>query len=898
MLEKICDLFYFFKDEPEGQDNASYIPSTWGPVIFLRKNVNDLNLASRDASKLVKVLMNQKLILFNSKSQSNPQIKVASSKHISKPLLNHLVSNFWLSTLNKQHIIKLKFCLDLTNDLLSTMKKISSEIEIEDFIQNFTRMSSVLEKISKVFLEDTLNQFVVQDYHLQRFHFLLNDFSNSWKQYQDEQQLQRVLISTRMRGGFEKIALYAHYELTLWIHLQDFSKSFSQKLNKQSSELFVDAAARNLWVIDCHNSFLVTWSGFIRAYQKAMPNLTKSIFKPLKLILDNNNTGFVTILRFQEFLKTFGPFEHAIHRAVETAQEKWFHGYMSREESTKMLEPFPKGTFLVRFSASQPGAVALSRVVEQGNIEHTKLESTSEGFALKTPQGIQYFKTISDIVKHNKEILNYPFEDKIMQFPAFYGDVTTEEVANFLEQEPNGTYLVRFSSHPCAFTVSYVVGTNRYNHVRLTRTADGRLMQGEHSFSCIEELFQMCFDMFEFPYLNISSISSILSEDNLYRNEDNLLVDEDNIDNDKLINSINYLLNNSLNNSEVSEILNQIVSNAPIENEKILLLEDYLAFQSEERTTKLIKTALKDEKTKLKKSKIEKSERIIKGFKCNQIRLEKTGASLFKSNLFSFNILTPYKLISWEIRDPNILNDHVFYSCSESNGILEKNKTLTIQICVVLYKPVIFQKLLIINLKSQKGIAFSFPLYLYVSPSQTALIQEEQDPYWKINLQNKNILNKIGGGASASVFKCNLYGTIFALKSWDLGKKDQPPLDFLTELDIYKKMRHKNLVFFVGGCSEIGSAFLVTEFISYGSLDQFLFDPPSGIVLDFKLKIQMALDISKGMRFIHHHNKIHRDLKSLNLLVDSNLRVKVTDFGESKDIDSNMTVGRGTVRSK
>jgi serine/threonine protein kinase len=61
-----------------------------------------------------------------------------------------------------------------------------------------------------------------------------------------------------------------------------------------------------------------------------------------------------------------------------------------------------------------------------------------------------------------------------------------------------------------------------------------------------------------------------------------------------------------------------------------------------------------------------------------------------------------------------------------------------------------------------------------------------------------------------------------ACKNWDLGKRDPPPRDFLAELHVYRLLHHENLLMFIGGASEPGNAFLLTEFASGGSLDGFL----------------------------------------------------------------------------
>ncbi|KAK1372940.1 hypothetical protein POM88_000324 [Heracleum sosnowskyi] len=75
---------------------------------------------------------------------------------------------------------------------------------------------------------------------------------------------------------------------------------------------------------------------------------------------------------------------------------------------------------------------------------------------------------------------------------------------------------------------------------------------------------------------------------------------------------------------------------------------------------------------------------------------------------------------------------------------------------------------------------------------------------------------------------------------------------------------------------------IVTEFLPRGSLFRLLQRSTSRI--DWRRRIHMALDIARGVNYLHHCSPpiVHRDLKSSNLLVDKNWTVKVGDFGLSR----------------
>jgi serine/threonine protein kinase len=62
-----------------------------------------------------------------------------------------------------------------------------------------------------------------------------------------------------------------------------------------------------------------------------------------------------------------------------------------------------------------------------------------------------------------------------------------------------------------------------------------------------------------------------------------------------------------------------------------------------------------------------------------------------------------------------------------------------------------------------------------------------------------------------------------------------------------------------------GKACIITEYLENGGLDRVLKDP--SIDLPFATRVKMALDINRGMAFMHSKGILHRDLKSLNLLV-------------------------------
>jgi hypothetical protein len=81
---------------------------------------------------------------------------------------------------------------------------------------------------------------------------------------------------------------------------------------------------------------------------------------PYVFVVDYLNSGFVTVYKFAEFLKGFGPLKQSILRVKDILSQPWFHGFLTNDEADRLLEPCEVGTFLVRFSKSTPGSFAIN----------------------------------------------------------------------------------------------------------------------------------------------------------------------------------------------------------------------------------------------------------------------------------------------------------------------------------------------------------------------------------------------------------------------------------------------------------------------------------------------------------------------------------------------------------
>ncbi|OAY56135.1 serine/threonine-protein kinase EDR1 isoform X2 [Manihot esculenta] len=141
----------------------------------------------------------------------------------------------------------------------------------------------------------------------------------------------------------------------------------------------------------------------------------------------------------------------------------------------------------------------------------------------------------------------------------------------------------------------------------------------------------------------------------------------------------------------------------------------------------------------------------------------------------------------------------------------------------------------------------------------------------------------IGQGSCGTVYHALWYGSDVAVKVFSKQEYSEDViLSFRQEVSLMKRLRHPNILLFMGAVTSCQRLCIVTEFLPRGSLFRLL--QRNTTKLDWRRRVHMASDIARGMNYLHHCNPpiIHRDLKSSNLLVDKNWTVKVGDFGLSR----------------
>ncbi|KAL1084417.1 hypothetical protein V6Z11_D09G263700 [Gossypium hirsutum] len=154
---------------------------------------------------------------------------------------------------------------------------------------------------------------------------------------------------------------------------------------------------------------------------------------------------------------------------------------------------------------------------------------------------------------------------------------------------------------------------------------------------------------------------------------------------------------------------------------------------------------------------------------------------------------------------------------------------------------------------------------------------------YEILWEDLTIGEQIGQGSCGTVYHGLWYGSDVAVKVFSKQEYSDDVIDsFRQEVSLMKRLRHPNVLLFMGAVTSPQRLCIVTEFLPRGSLFRLL--QRNTTKLDWRRRVHMALDVARGMNYLHHCNPpiIHRDLKSSNLLVDKNWIVKVGDFGLSR----------------
>ncbi|KAK4283881.1 hypothetical protein QN277_000785 [Acacia crassicarpa] len=285
----------------------------------------------------------------------------------------------------------------------------------------------------------------------------------------------------------------------------------------------------------------------------------------------------------------------------------------------------------------------------------------------------------------------------------------------------------------------------------------------------------------------------------------------------------------------------------------------------------------------------------------------------FSSNLFRGKIPS-------EFENPGYYSD----SFLNNSGLCADTKKLNLPLCNSgsdlqierLRKRSSASLALIIGLVIVASLADFLVLFFIVRLCKSR--KQELDNSWKLtsfqrlSFSEMNIVssltddNIIGRGGYGTVYQVPVDGLgyvavkkIFSNKKWEQKLEDA----FLAEVKILSNIRHNNIVKLLCCMSNDDSQLLVYQYLEKNSLDRWLNKKNRlnrNFVLDWPKRLQIAIGAAQGLTYMHHdcpHPVVHRDIKTSNILLDSEFNAKVADFGlariliESSELTMSGVVG-------
>ncbi|KAL9158575.1 hypothetical protein ABFS82_08G077700 [Erythranthe guttata] len=150
--------------------------------------------------------------------------------------------------------------------------------------------------------------------------------------------------------------------------------------------------------------------------------------------------------------------------------------------------------------------------------------------------------------------------------------------------------------------------------------------------------------------------------------------------------------------------------------------------------------------------------------------------------------------------------------------------------------------------------------------------------------------HRVGHGGFGYVYKAVLpTGNTVAVKRFSYSRTAVHQFD--SELLLVSTLHHNNIIKLIGYCIHEGGI-LLYEFMENGSLDKFIFDKLRSHQLTWSLRFKIITGVAKGVVYLHRDSGlriIHRDLKSTNILLDTEMNPKISGFGFDRKFEDDQS---------
>ncbi|XP_062257283.1 proto-oncogene tyrosine-protein kinase receptor Ret [Platichthys flesus] len=212
---------------------------------------------------------------------------------------------------------------------------------------------------------------------------------------------------------------------------------------------------------------------------------------------------------------------------------------------------------------------------------------------------------------------------------------------------------------------------------------------------------------------------------------------------------------------------------------------------------------------------------------------------------------------------------------------------------------------------------------------ETDTFKIPEDPKWEFPRKNLVLGKTLGEGEFGKVVKATAFRlkgkagyTTVAVKMLKENASHSELRDLLSEFSLLKQVNHPHVIKMYGACSQEGPLYLIVEYAKFGSLRNFLresrkvgpsymsrdnnrnssyLENPDDRALTMGDLISFAWQISRGMQYLAEMKVVHRDLAARNVLVAEGRKMKISDFGLSRDVyeeDSYVKRSKGRIPVK